>query len=186
MLEEGKQPQDWRLAPLKDLNGYFPFEPPASKQAWTRRAERVRRQMKVALGIWPPPDRTPLNAVVHGKIELDDYTVEKVFFEAVPEFYITGSLYRPRGETDARRPGVLCPHGHWSGGRFYDAGEAGVKKQIEIGGEKFAEGGRSPLQARCVMLARLGCVVFHYDMIGYADSTQLSFELVHRFRQAAA
>ena len=33
----------------------------------------------------------------------------------------------------------------------------------------------------CVQLARMGCVVFHYDMIGYADSQQLSFDLAHRF-----
>ena len=37
-----------------------------------------------------------------------------------------------------------------------------------------SNGGRMPLQARCVQLARMGCVVFHYDMVGYADSTQIS------------
>src|SRR5262249_23869336 len=31
-----------------------------------------------------------------------------------------------------------------------------------------------PLQARCAMLARLGCVVFHFDMVGNADSTAIA------------
>lgn len=185
VLPEGETPDDWRLQPLKDLNGYFPFDPVEDKTQWNKRAERVRRQMKVALGIWPEPTRTPLNAVVHGKIEKEDYTVEKVFFESVPGYFVTGNLYRPKG-FQGKRPGILCPHGHWANGRFYDVGEDGVKKQIAEGGEKFEEGGRSPLQARCVTLARLGCVVFHYDMLGYADSKQLSFELVHRFAKQRA
>ena len=180
VLPAGETPQDWRTEPLKDLNGYFPFKPSADEKAWNMRAERVRRQMKVALGIWPEPTRTPLEAVVHGKIDKGDYTVEKVYFQSVPGYYVTGNLYRPKG-FQGKRPGILCPHGHWANGRFYDAGEASVRKQIAEGGEKYEEGGRSPLQSRCVTLARLGCVVFHYDMLGYADSTQLSFELVHRF-----
>ena len=185
VLPTGEKPDDWRLQPLKDLNGYFPFKPVEDKAQWNKRAEHVRRQMKVALGIWPEPTRTPLNAVVHGKIEKEDYTVEKVFFESVPGYFVTGNLYRPKG-FQGKRPGILCPHGHWANGRFYDVGEDGVKKQIAEGGEKYEEGGRSPLQARCVTLARLGCVVFHYDMLGYADSKQLSFELVHRFAKQRA
>ena len=42
-----------------------------------------------------------------------------------------------------------------------------------IGSERFEEGGRSLLQALPVQAARMGCVCFHYDMIGYADSQQL-------------
>jgi hypothetical protein len=49
------------------------------------------------------------------------------------------------------------------------------------GAERFDPSGRYPLQARCVQLARMGCVVFHYDMIGYADSQQISHALAHGF-----
>ena len=72
VLPVGKVPQDSRLEPLKDLNGYFPFTPSASPAAWNRRAERVRRQLLVSLGLWPLPTRTPLNPVVHGRVDRDD------------------------------------------------------------------------------------------------------------------
>jgi dienelactone hydrolase len=179
-LPEGKLPNDTRLQPPKDLDGYFPFAPPKSSDAWAQRAERVRRQILVSQGLWPMPTRTPLNPVIHGKIERLDYTVEKVYFESLPGFYVTGNLYRPKGKS-SKLPGVLCPHGHWNNGRFTDAGEEGVRKEIVQGAERFEEGGRSPLQARCMQLARMGCVVFHYDMIGYADSVQIPQSLAHGF-----
>ena len=126
------------------------------------------------------PTKTPANAVVHGRVDRDGYTVEKVYFESFPGHFVTGNLYRPKGRT-GKLPGVLCPHGHWANGRFYDAGPKAVEKQIADGAERFELGGRYPLQARCVQLARMGCVVFHYDMVGYADSVQLP----HRARRAA-
>lgn len=176
---EGKS-QDVRMQPLKDLNGYFPFTVPDSPEDWQARAEQLRFQVKVALGLVPEPTRTKLNFVIHGKIDRGDYTVEKVFFESMPDFYVTGSLYRPK-TVKGKVPGVLCPHGHWSNGRFYDAGEAQAKAQIEQGAESDLEAARNPIQARCVHLARMGCIVFQYDMIGYADSVQITFDLAHRF-----
>ena len=180
VLPAGQLPKDRRLEPLKDLDGYFPFTPAKSKEEWEPRAERLRRQILVANGLWPMPTKTPLNAQVHGAIDMGDYTVEKAFFESMPGFYVTGSLYRPKGKS-GKLPGVLCPHGHWPNGRFYDNSIDAVKKEIESGAEQFESNGRSPLQARCVHLAKMGCVVFHYDMIGYADNTQISFDVAHRF-----
>jgi dienelactone hydrolase len=156
---------------LRDLNkSYFPFAPVKDKAAWEARREEVKRRVQVASGLLPMPEKTPLNAVIHGRIERDDYTVEKVFFESLPGNFVTGNLYLPKRHGD-KIPAVICPHGHWPNGRFMDD-RAGVKKAIASGAEKIENAARSPLQARCVQLARMGCAVFFYDMLGYADSVQ--------------
>jgi hypothetical protein len=118
---EGRGTDDRRWAPVKDLDGSFPMVVPESRDAWLARAEKVRRQVRVTMGLWPWPTRTSLNAVIHGLRDMGDYTVEKVYFESAPGLFVTGSLYRPKGRT-GRMPGVLSPHGHWSQGRFMDAG----------------------------------------------------------------
>ncbi len=70
----------------------------------------------MALGLWPMPPKTPLNPRIYGKLERDGYTIEKVVFETMPGFTLSGNLYRPAGKT-GRVPGLLCPHGHWEDGR---------------------------------------------------------------------
>jgi len=180
VLPEGKLPNDVRLQPLKDLDGYFPFTPPASKAEWTQRAERVRRQILVSQGLWPMPARTPLNAVIHGKVDRGDYTVEKVFFESAPGFFVTGNLYRPKDVT-GKAPGVLFAHGHWTDARLSESSEAELRREIADGEERFEQGGRSRFQSLCVQLARMGCVVWQWDMLGNSDSQQLSMQLVHGF-----
>lgn len=180
VLPPGQLPEDVRLQPPKDLDGYFPFEVPESPAAWNRRAEEVRRQIQVALGLWPMPRKTELNLHRSQRHEFADYSVTAIRFESWPGFYVTGSLFEPVGQ-EGPFPGVLCPHGHWANGRFYDAGEAAARNQIEQGAESDIEAARNPIQARCVHLARMGCVVLQIDMLGYADSQQLSYELVHRF-----
>ncbi len=178
LLSPGQPSVDQRLAPPKDLDGYFPFTPPASVEAWTQRSAQLRRQILTTMGLWPMPTRNPLNPVIHGRVDREDYTVEKVYFESMPGLFVTGNLYRPKGKT-GKLPGVLCPHGHWPDGRFYDNPKVG--EEIVAGAERFQEGGRSVLQARCVQLVRMGCVVFHYDMLGYADSLQIPMGVAHGF-----
>ena len=180
VLPAGELPKDARLNPPKALDGYFPFKPSSTTDEWNARAENVRRQMLVALGLWPMPTRTPLNPVIHGRIDRPDYTVEKVYFESYPGFFVTGSLYRPKNAT-GKGPGVLVPHGHHPDGRFNTDTLTTARNHIAEGAERFESGGRYPLQAMCVTLARMGCTAFHYDMVGYADSTQLSLDLIHRF-----
>ena len=173
-------PNDARLGALKDLNGYFPFTPSSSVDEWNTRKELVIRQIKVACGLWPMPDRPAIEATVHGRVEREDYTIDRVYFESSPGLFVSGSLYLPKNPPK-KMATILCPHGHWLNGRFHDHGADELKKQLESGGEKFEVGGRHPLQARCVQLARMGCMVFLYDMQGYADGGSFTEELAHRF-----
>ena len=78
--------------------------------------------------------------------------MSKVYFESLPGFFVTGNLYRPSGPGPF--PAVLSPHGHWTYGR--------VENTSTNSGP-----------ARAIGLARLGFVVFTFDMVGYLDSQQL-------------
>ena len=53
--------------------------------------------------------------------------------------------------------------------------------EIAAGGERFERGGKSIFQSLCVQLARMGCIVWQWDMLSDSDSKQFSPELVHRF-----
>ena len=176
----GSTPEDARLGELNHLNGYFPFKVPATREKWEQRAEQLRRRILVANGLWPLPERTPLETVLHGKTVRDGFTVEKVYFQSYPGHFVSGLLFRPAGE-GSNRPAVLCPHGH--GGRMQNHGD-NITKLIASGDEKFEKSGKTPKLARCAQLARMGCVTFIFDMEGYVDSQQIGMAVAHRLRDA--
>ncbi|MSQ93726.1 MAG: hypothetical protein EXR98_04130 [Gemmataceae bacterium] len=150
---------------------YHPWTPPTTKEAWEARKPILKEQLLVAQGMWPMPEKVALNAVVHGKIERDGYTVEKVFFVSHPGHYVTGNLYRPTGKT-GKLPAVLYAHGHWTDARLSTAKSWDNDKKT--GAEATEESSKYFHQAGCAMLARLGCVVFHLDMVGNSDSKQIT------------
>lgn len=165
------------------LNDYHPFRAPDRVGQWEERKAEIRTRILVSAGLLPMPEKTPLNAKRFGALERDGFKVERVYFESFPGHFVTGSLFSPHGESEAnglvdgRRPGVISPHGHWTDGRFYDSldreGHRGALAQIAKGGERFLSAARNPIIARCVQLARMGCVVLAFDTIGNADSKQL-------------
>ncbi len=180
VLPPGQVPADARLGPVRDLNGYVPFQPPATREEWARRAEEIRLRIQVSQGLWPEPTRTPLEPVIHGRIDRGDYTVEKVFFQSAPGLFVTGNLYRPKQVT-GKVPAVLFAHGHWTDARLSESSPAELRQEIATGAERFEDGGRSRFQSLCVQLARMGCVVWQWDMLGNADSQQISMALAHGF-----
>jgi len=152
---------DSRATELRHLNLIHTFKAPGAKEGWLDRAARLRQQILVSAGLWPPPPKQPINADIFGKIDRGDHTVEKVCFESHPGFYVTGSLYRPKN-TSGKVPAVLSPHGHWLYGRIEN-------QQLSSG----------PLLA--THFAKLGFVAFAYDMVGYNDSAAISHSFMdHR------
>ena len=125
----------------------------ASGGAWKARAVAIRLQAKVALGLYPMPERTPLNPVITGRVDRGDCTVENVSIETHPGYYLYGNLYRPKLKTDRKVPAILNPHGHWAEGRLVNRKEGSVP-------------------ARCINFAKRGMVAFAYDMFGYNDTKQ--------------
>ena len=98
------------------------------------------------------PRKTPLNPIFTPKRKFDGYTVENVAIETIPGFYLCGSLYRP-AKGKGPFPAVLSPHGHFNSTDLNENGRYRPDQQI-----------------RCAMLAKMGAVVFSYEMFGYGES----------------
>jgi dienelactone hydrolase len=145
--------QDIRNTRTPNTDTHFTAPSYKSLDEWRPRAEQLRKQVRFAAGLYPAPERTPLNAKIFGRIENKDYSIEKVYIETLPGFYLAGNLYRPLGKT-GKFPGMLAPHGHAQYGRLEH-------------GELFS------VPSRGINHARQGYVVFAYDMIGYNDTMQI-------------
>jgi hypothetical protein len=175
VLDPPTVPDDARLTAPHDLDHPYKFAPDfKTKEDWLARRTVLRQQVQVAMGLWPLPERSPITPIVHGHVDRDSYTIEDVAFASYPGHYVTGNLYRPKNAGPGRKPAVLTPYGHWKDGRFYTRTDEEARKQVANGADTTLEAAKYPEQARCAMLARLGYVVFHYDLVGYADSQQIA------------
>ena len=170
VLDAGKLPADARLGKPQNARRLFPLHAAGHQGGLGNAppgASASRSWSPTASGRCPRRRRSTPSSTARSTATAT--RSKRSSSPAIPGHYVSGNLYRPKGKT-GKLPGVLCPHGHWANGRFYDAGEKAAQEQIDSKAEKTMEGARYPLQARCAQLARMGCVVFHYDMVGYADS----------------
>ena len=148
---------DQRFKKMRTLETPTRFDQINNQQQWLSKARSLRHNILSSSGLWPFPEKSSLRPKVFGKIDRNGYSIEKVYFESYPGFYVTGNLYRPLGKKGPF-PGILSPHGHWNYGRLENSERCSVP-------------------GRCINLALQGYIVFSYDMIGYNDSRQVEHHL---------
>jgi len=160
---------DTRWQNLPHIHHTFTPTQYPTREAWEVEKERLRNQILFAAGLWPMPEKPPLNFKIWNRLERDGYTIEKVYFQSLPGFYVGGTLYRPINPQPKSHPGIISPHGHGRLGRLNES-EA------------------TSYQARGLTFARLGCTTFMWDMIDYNDSARHlsgayeedNYSIVHR------
>ncbi len=128
-------------------------------KAWQKRTEEIRTQILQGAELEPLPEKCPLNPIMGEKRLYDGYQVQNVAFESLPGIYVTGSIYSPTTAKDTL-PGILSPHGHWPNREDYG---------------RY----RPDVQNRCAAMARLGAMVFTYDMVGYGQLADLGWKHDH-------
>ena len=80
----------------KELSGRF-LDGAKTRDEWEKKLPRLRREYLDMLGLWPLPEKTPLQATVTGTVEHEGVVIEKLHYQSRPGLYVTANLYRPKG-----------------------------------------------------------------------------------------
>lgn len=152
----GYTPDDARLNVARHTNTVFPITTFSSREEVERRREELRFNLRMSAGLYPWPEKTPLNPRYEDVGDYEGYSVKKVMFESSPGMWSTGNLYLPR-PMKAKAPAILNVIGHWMEQRLTRMDTADYPQQI-------------------ANFARMGFICLVTDMIGTVDSRQLSHE----------
>jgi hypothetical protein len=129
-------------------------------QSFDQRKKELRACIFKALGINPALKRLPLKSIIRPEVVMDGYTVQTVAIESIPGYYVTGTLYKPAKKTGSF-PVILSPHGH-----FYNEKDRTIAQD---------SGRYAPdMQTYCAGLAKMGAIVFIYDMYSWGESARQS------------
>lgn len=115
--------------------------------AFEEHRKRVRDHFMTAIG-GLPEERTPLNVQCTGSVDRGVFTIEKLIYESLPDFYVTAVLYVPKGIVSPQ-PAVVFVHGHSDLGKSYPT-----------------------YQAVCIDLAANGFIVLAVDPPGQGERFQ--------------
>lgn len=120
-----------------------------SLEEWEARKDTLRSEFRKALGLSVLPDVPRGTPIVCNRRVLGDIYTENMAIEFLPGIYCTGSVYHPVNFSEGACPAILHPQGHGNEGRR-----------------------REQAQNLCQMLAKMGCVVYAYDMFAWHSGDQ--------------
>ncbi len=114
-------------------------------EKWKERQLLIEKVLMEITG--PFPEKTPLNAKTVKTIDKGSYRIEHVIYESQPGFYVTSSLFIPRGTKKNRNtPAIIYCSGH------------------------SEEGYRSPVYLHVILnLVSKGFIVFAFDPVGQGE-----------------
>ena len=96
----------------------------------------------------PTPEKTPLNAKVMGVIKKEDFLVEKILLESMPNYFVTAALFLPK-KRKGKLPAIIYASGHTENGF------------------------RSPVYQRVIInLVKKGFAVLAFDPVGQGERSQ--------------
>ena len=122
--------------------------------SWKARARKIKQGILEGMQYDKMPKISGnFDAIINHTREMDGYIVENIAIRSFPGFYVTGNLYRPTEQKD-QHAAILSPHGHLKDKRFTHY-----------------------VQKRGAVLARMGAIVFAYDMVGYGESDQVNHKM---------
>src|SRR5205085_3307111 len=97
--------QDERNNDLPNTDTHFVAPYYRSLSDWQARRRVLRDQILASAGLAPMPRKTPLHPQIFGRLDRDGYSIEKVFLETLPGYYLGGNLFLPRGSS-GKLPGI--------------------------------------------------------------------------------
>lgn len=153
-------PDDARLQVNRHTNTVFPITRFHSRDEIEKRREELRFNLRMSAGLYPWPEKTPLNVKYEDVGEYEGYAIKKIMFESYPGLWSTGNLYLPRPMRE-KAPAILNVIGHWEKQRL-----------TRLTPEEDDAAADYPQQL--ANFARMGFICLVTDMIGKVDSRQVS------------
>jgi len=148
-----------------------------TRSQWLARRAVLEEQVRRCLGLSPLPERVPLDPHITGRIEHEDYTVARVYYQVQPRIYASGFLYLPRlhsAATSASRstppaPAPPDPNLNPNPAPSRTPPSPRFPAILNPHGHWDQRALHPVVQTCCIALAKQGCVAFCPDSTHMAD-----------------